>query len=73
MVTAPTSFGKTTAFLLPVVNLIQEMKKQNKLLHNNSMFPIALIILPTRELCYQLYNYAQMIANSMLKKFTKKL
>lgn len=47
IIRAPTGSGKTLSFLLPVLNLIFSAPKSEKLLQ-------AIILSPTKELCYQL-------------------
>ncbi len=46
---AQTGTGKTAAFLLPILNKIIEEKKKNKR-------PIALVLAPTRDLIYQIFE-----------------
>ena len=46
---AQTGTGKTAAFSLPILNFLLESKKKTK-----EMYPRALILAPTRELCAQI-------------------
>ncbi|VIO88339.1 ATP-dependent RNA helicase An3, putative [Brugia malayi] len=58
---AQTGSGKTAAFLIPVINhIIQNEPTAMKMSHMNrrTVFPVALILLPTRELAMQTHKEA---------------
>jgi superfamily II DNA/RNA helicase len=63
MAYAPTGSGKTAAFLLPIINELQNIVKDNE----NSVSgkqPYAIIVSPTKELANQLYEDALAFALS---------
>jgi ATP-dependent RNA helicase RhlE len=47
---APTGTGKTAAFVLPILQLLEKQKPQN----GTGRHPRALVLTPTRELCQQI-------------------
>ncbi|KAH7714448.1 DEAD box protein-box ATP-dependent RNA helicase 37 [Aphelenchoides avenae] len=66
---APSGCGKTAAFLMPIVNWIHKKKQEAKLAPRSS--PYALILVPTRELCKQLYDEAVEFARMTAVNVTK--
>uniref|UniRef100_A0A914EFN6 RNA helicase n=1 Tax=Acrobeloides nanus TaxID=290746 RepID=A0A914EFN6_9BILA len=58
MAHANTGSGKTAAFLLPIIDILQEWKMNNNH-YSNSNSPLALILAPTRDLCQQHYEEAR--------------
>ncbi|KAI3421954.1 hypothetical protein GPALN_012492 [Globodera pallida] len=63
MAHAQTGSGKSAAFLLPIINLIQTIKSQSAPYHPaNSDSPFALVLEPSKELCYQLWEDARSFA-----------
>ena len=63
---ARTGSGKTAAFLLPMLQRLQE--KENK---SGSSGPRALIMSPTRELALQTFKFTKQVF-LLIKKFTRK-
>ncbi|KAL8574811.1 putative ATP-dependent RNA helicase an3 [Nucella lapillus] len=69
MACAQTGSGKTAAFLLPILNQVYEngpnpegqQQGQNRG-YRRKMFPLALILAPTRELASQIYDEARKFA-----------
>uniref|UniRef100_A0A914HJ34 RNA helicase n=1 Tax=Globodera rostochiensis TaxID=31243 RepID=A0A914HJ34_GLORO len=57
MAHAHTGTGKSAAFLLPLVNEIQQMRNAGSA-HHNGDSPYSIVIAPTRELVKQLYEDA---------------
>jgi hypothetical protein len=56
LATAQTGSGKTGAFLLPIISRLLTETKVVKPLSYFKVFPLALIIVPTRELALQIYQ-----------------
>ena len=66
---AETGSGKSAAFLLPIINQLMT-KKKNKEYESKRGCPYAVIIEPTRELVYQLYDQARKLADGLfLQKY----
>lgn len=58
IVSSPTGSGKTHAFLIPIINMINEDVNETQ----------SIIISPTRELAMQIYQFAkQLVVNSKIK------
>ena len=58
--------GKTVAYLLPIIYnvLTNRNRVQKRVIHTNTVaFPVALIIVPTRELCVQIFMESLKLAN----------
>ncbi|XP_055869294.1 putative ATP-dependent RNA helicase Pl10 isoform X2 [Biomphalaria glabrata] len=68
MACAQTGSGKTAAFLIPILNLIYEMGPGDsaaaaaRQYGRRKMYPIALVLAPTRELASQIYDEARKFA-----------
>ncbi|XP_059170511.1 ATP-dependent RNA helicase DDX3X-like isoform X2 [Physella acuta] len=69
MACAQTGSGKTAAFLVPILNQIYEMgpgesgnQPGGRQYGRRKMFPIALVLAPTRELASQIYDEARKFA-----------
>jgi superfamily II DNA/RNA helicase len=61
---AETGSGKSAAFLLPIINQIIVKKKQGDY-QSKRICPYALIIEPTRELVYQVYDQARKFTDGL--------
>lgn len=62
-----TGSGKTAAFLVPILNQIYEMgpgesAQAGRQYGRKKMFPIALVLAPTRELASQIYDEARKVS-----------
>ena len=59
--------GKTAAFLVPILNRIYEIgpgeaaNQQGRQYGRRKMFPLALVLAPTRELASQIYDEARKV------------
>ncbi|BFZ06180.1 hypothetical protein BsWGS_09216 [Bradybaena similaris] len=67
MACAQTGSGKTAAFLVPILNQIYEMgpgesAQAGRQYGRKKMYPIALVLAPTRELASQIYDEARKFA-----------
>ncbi|CAG5136037.1 unnamed protein product [Candidula unifasciata] len=67
MACAQTGSGKTAAFLVPILNQIYEMgpvdtNQAGRQYGRKKMFPMALVLAPTRELASQIYDEARKFA-----------
>ncbi|GFS05379.1 ATP-dependent RNA helicase DDX3X [Elysia marginata] len=68
MACAQTGSGKTAAFLVPILNRIYEIgpgetaNQQGRQYGRRKMFPLALVLAPTRELASQIYDEARKFA-----------
>ena len=69
-----TGSGKTIAFLSPIVNkMIKEgpPKENNTDIYNYPSFPVALILIPTRELAEQIYREGRKLLHQTGIQITK--
>lgn len=57
--TAATGTGKTLVYLAPIVHLLQMREPRAERTHGT----FALVIVPTRELCLQVYGIAQQLVH----------
>jgi superfamily II DNA/RNA helicase len=62
---AETGSGKSAAFLLPIINIVIQKKRSGEYKPKRS-YPFAVILEPTRELAYQLYDQARKLAEGMV-------
>lgn len=58
MAHAPTGFGKTAAYLIPIIQQIVYIKHQRGIQGVNTSEPFAIVILHTRDLAQQVYRQA---------------
>lgn len=63
VVSAHTGCGKTLAYLLPLVQMVLESVKQETRCEHSS--PKAIILTPSRELAYQIFNILQNLVNGL--------
>lgn len=64
MACAQTGSGKTAAFLVPILNMIYEggaIRNYEVVNRYKKLFPVALILAPTRELALQIYDEARKV------------
>ena len=60
--------GKTAAFLVPILNRIYEIgpgetaAQQGRQYGRRKMYPLALVLAPTRELASQIYDEARKVS-----------
>ena len=64
---ARTGSGKTAAFLLPMLQRLQD-KENSKMSESNSNGPRALIMSPTRELALQTFKFTKQVCFENLKR-----
>ncbi len=66
---AETGSGKTLAYLIPILQycMNNNLKKQESNENNNDKieYPTSIILVPSKELCQQVYNMASDVVNAM--------
>ena len=65
LIISQTGTGKTLCYLIPIINILLSTKNETKFLKNIKIYPISLIILPTRELVNQIYEESIKLSNNL--------
>ena len=66
LIAAETGCGKTLAYVIPLIEEIIKYKNENKVDKRAFNEPLGLVIVPTRELAFQLYEVLQKFINEEL-------
>ena len=71
LIISQTGTGKTLCYLIPIINILLSSKNESKFLKDIKIYPISLIILPTRELVNQIYEESIKLSNNLNIKIVK--
>ena len=71
LIISQTGTGKTLCYLIPIINILLSTKNEINNLKNIKIYPISLILLPTRELVNQIYEESIKLSNNLNIKIVK--